>query len=104
MGAQTAAVCDESPSRSRTIQVPVFLWEKHPKHRTLTACRVIPVEEGAPLIWALGRFGRFCADMLRLVVDPFESDGLRFEIKGAEVFWFTPVESPVAIHVYRNLE
>jgi hypothetical protein len=92
------AAADRQPGK---VRVAVFFWERKKKQRALKSYRIVPVEQGAPVIWALGSFGRFCADMLRFIVDP-EAD-LRFKMRGAEVFWFTPVDKPAVLHVYRDV-
>ena len=80
------------------VNLTVCFWEKGDNHRALKASQTVPVEHGAPVIWAFGRFISFCKDMVKSAIDP--APDFTFRMFGKEVFWWTPVDEPAVLHVY----
>ena len=87
------------------VNLTVCFWEKGDRSRALKASRTVPVEHGAPVIWAFGRFISFFKEMLKSTLDPRPSTighdpDFTFRMFGQEVFWWTPVDEPAVLHVY----
>ena len=85
------------------VNLTVCFWEKGGKRRALKASRTVPVEHGAPVIWAFGRFISFCKDMVKSTIDhrPSTIDpDFTFRMFGKEVYWWTPVDESAVLHVY----
>lgn len=80
------------------VNLTVCFWEKGDRSRALKASRTVPVEHGAPVIWAFGRFISFFKEMVKSTIDP--SPDFTFRMFGKEVFWWTTVDEPAVLHVY----
>lgn len=91
----------DTQTPEKKVTLTVCFWEERAQGRALRLTRNIDVQEGVPVIWALGRFISFCKGLVKAVLDPERA--LTFRMRGAEVFWFTPVERPAVLHVYRDL-
>ena len=98
---QAESALDVQARGTSTVPVTVCFWDRRRQCRALRAALSVPVEAGAPVIWAFGRFVRRCAKILDLVFGGQED--LTFELEGSEAFWFTPVARPAVLHVYRDV-
>ncbi len=87
-----------APPRGAKVNLTVCYWEKSDNSRALRASQTVPVECGAPVIWAFGRFISFFKEMAKTAIDP--SPDFTFRMFGKEVFWWTPVDEPAVLHVY----
>ncbi len=84
----------------KTVPVTVCYWDESGTRPSLRATRTMPVEAGSPVIWIWGRFAGFFRDLVTRLLNPEEN--FIFRMQGSEVFWFTPVEQPVVLHVHRR--
>lgn len=83
------------------VMVTVCLWEENDSRRSLRSTRTLAVESGSPVIWALGRVARLCADFARFIVEPEHHTS--YHMQGAEAFWFTPLDANSVLHVVHEV-
>lgn len=84
-------------TQAATVNVTVCYWEESSGGRSTPTTRTVPVPHGSPVIWIWGRFAALFKTGIGRLLSPDQD--VRFHIRGAEVFWFSPVEKTSVLHV-----